>query len=222
MDNEQHGDCVRTLLSALEHDLAPGGGLVAYLIPSTRQIINCVDAALRRHPGPVVVGSSIARTTSPAKLLSSLRTSSDYRPLVIVFSDQLVGPDVATIPVEVEGQKQYLSGLEAVLQARYGYTLRALLHDRLETVRVQETVERTVELLLAYFTACESLGDTWLARDHQASRHHHNRVRESRLRTRYFQSAIFHRYADRALDAAAREALLRVEEITQRLTERSR
>jgi hypothetical protein len=206
---------------SLEADFAGSDCLVAYMVPSTQGVIDVVSQVLRRQHGVIVVAPSFPGSTAPVQLLARLRSDESAKPrIILIFSDQLVSPEIATIPVDVDGSISYVSGLEAVLYARYGYMLRAVLASGVETAAAPGTVEEVLALLDRYFAACELLGDAWLMRARQVERERGMRLREAKMRLRYFQSAVFYAYRERPLDQVGLTALRRVDQTIQYLTDR--
>lgn len=219
MDKDKGRTGLRVLVEAVEADLAKGCVALAYLVPTTASIIRFVEAAKRKHPALRVVGPMAGGNIAPAKLLAGLRSGSIGRTPVLVFSDQLVGPDVATIPRSVGEKVEYMSALEAVMLATYGYTLKAAVSGNIERVEPPGSVPAAVSFLAKYFEEADALAETWLLREHQESRLHEGRLREAKLRSRCFQSSVFHLYSTRSLDASGRSALKAVDEVMQRLAE---
>jgi hypothetical protein len=213
---------VQRLRESLREDIEGNSRPLAYMLPTTRAVVSAVDTTLREQSGgAIVVGSAIPGASSPAQLLARVRSGAHDGPrLVLIFTDQLLAPELATIPVESNGVKSLVSGLEPVLHARYGFALRALLGSNIETTNAPGTVDGAIALIDRYFEACAGLGDDWLMRDRQVEREQAFRVRDTKLRLRYLQSAVFYAFRDTPLDEVGVSALKRVEQAIQQLSGR--
>ena len=206
------------LVGFLESDIAGRDGPTAYLLPSTRDAFDAAGRLLHGRHNVTVVAPSMPTATRPTQLLARLRSEGGTCPdVVLIFSDQLVAPELATVRVNGNDSVGYMSGLEAIMCARHGYVLRALLDSRLESAVPLGGMREAIALLKRYFVACRALGDDWLMRDRQVERERGWRLHESRLRLRYFQSAVFFAYSEKLLDEAGLLALRRIDEVAHYL-----
>lgn len=204
------------------HLIAAGAAPAVYLVPSTRAVISRIGEIVGEYPEMPVVAPQVAGSMPPVELLKSLRESPRRYPVVIIFSDQLLGPDIATISAPSDGGEEFFSGLEPVLFSKYGYVLKTIEDEAIVSASPPGTIEVAVSFLKRYFCQASKLGDAWLASARQSERTLSGRVHEARLRAKYFQSSIYHVYGDRPLDEAGRSVLARVSDVTHRLTEASR
>lgn len=221
MEQHEHDACARLLVAAIGADRAASTPPTAYLATSTRSNLRDIGSVVRAHPDIVVVGSLVESAMKPVQLLGALRRGEGPRQ-IIVFCDQLFGPDIATIPCERDGGQTFFSGLEPLLHAKYGYGLKAQFADTLQTLTAPGSIEAAIDLLRRYFQQASSLGAAWLAADQQAQRTLPGRVREARLRNGFLRSAIYHLYADQPLDAQGKAVLSQLDGIEQRLAEVAR
>lgn len=223
MDHQEHDVHCRVLFGAIAAHLADADAAPAvYLAPSTRSAISGIGEMLEVHPELSLVAPQVSGSIAPIELLQSLREDPRRYPLVIICSDQLLGPDVATISAVSDDGHEFFSGLEPVLFSRYGYALRMVEDGKMVSTSPPGAVEVAVSFLKRYFVQAGKLGEAWLASERQSERTLSGRVREARLRAKYFQSAIYHVYADRPIDEAGRSTLARIGDVTNRLIEAGR
>jgi hypothetical protein len=219
VDHQEHVHS-RVLFGAIEAHLADSHAAPAvYLAPSTRAAINGIGEMLELHPELPLVAPEVTGSIAPIELLQSLRETPGRYPFVIICSDQLLGPDVATISVVSDDGPEFLSGLEPVLFSKYGYTLRMVEDGKMVSISPPGAIEVAVSFLKRYFVQAGRLGEAWLASERQSERTLLGRVREARLRAKYFQSAIYHLYGDRPIDDAGRATLTQISDVTNRLIE---
>lgn len=220
MESQEHEAHAQRLADAVEANLAAQNPtLTAFLIPSTRAAIYRVGLLARRYPQLHIVGSEVPGASPPASLLARVRAGESGYATIAIFSDQLLGPEVASIATGQEGSEEYFSGLEIVLHAKYGYALKAMSGDEIESLLPPGDAEAALALLKRYFENSEHLGDAWLLRDRQSERTRAGRLAEAKMRARFFQSAVYCLYADRPLDDLGRSALQQIKDVSQRLVE---
>lgn len=193
-------DIYQNVADAFGRAMSAGFGPTAMLVPSTPRTMECVREAMSAHDRIVVVGSSIPGATSAHALLSQAACLAERSCVVVFFADQLIHPQVATVPVEAKGQVFYCSGVEAVLYARYGFRLMAVDAGGVDVLEGGGTIGQAIAFLCAHLSRCAQLGDAWLMRHAQSERARTVRVREARLRLRYLQSATYLLYAQTPLD----------------------
>ena len=214
-------DIHRHVADAFARALSADFGPTAMLVPSTPRTMEGVRDAMFVHERIVVVGSSIPGATSAHALLSQAACLAERSCVVVFFADQLIQPQVATVPVEAEGQVFYCSGVEAVLHARYGFRLMAVDAGGVEVLEGGGTIGQAIAFLCAHLSRCAQLGDAWLMRHAQSQRARTARVREARLRLRYLQSATYLLYAQTPLDHHGASAVREITSASRALGERA-
>lgn len=220
MESQEHEADAQRLADAMDANLAAQNPTpTAFLIPSTRAAIYRVELLVRRYPQLHIVGSQFPGACPPAALLAKVRGGEPGNATIAIFSDQLLGPEVASIPSGADGCEEYFSGLEMVLHAKYGYTLKTLLGSEIETLVPSGQTEAAFALLKRYFESNQHLGDAWLVRDRQSERTLAGRLAEAKMRARFFQSAVYYMYADRSLDDLGRFAMQQIKDVSLRLVE---
>ncbi|WP_159091815.1 hypothetical protein [Stenotrophomonas sp. ZAC14D2_NAIMI4_7] len=200
---------------------APGSHKVAYLLPSTRVNFSAVAAVVRNHPGVPFVGTLVDGARQPLQVLAALRRG-EACPVLIIFSDQLFGPEIANIPCKHDGGSTFYSGFESILFAKYGYTLNLPMGASEVSLPPPGSVDDALALLRRYFEHAASLGPDWLLAERQVERTLPGRIREARMRSGFLRSAVYHRYAERPLDTAGRATLGCVDDVEQRMLEAGR
>lgn len=219
MDHSAENAHARPLLDELRGDIKSSSPMrTAYLMTSTRSSIKAVGDVAREFPGIPIIGGLVQGSMKPTTVLAAVRHVVAPR-VLIVFSDQLITPDVALIPFQPDGDRTYFSAFEPILFSKYGYTLKTCLGDRIETLSPPGAIGDAVDLLRRYFVNAAHLGAAWIAEEWQGERTLRGRLRDARLRSNLLRSSIYRLYADQPLDESGRVAISRLDDLDRQLRE---
>lgn len=166
----------------------------AFILPSTDHFFAIAEALVEL--GFLAVGGQLKATKdqlNPNSVLSRL-SQLDMPPVcrVICFSDQLVAPEVAQIPVMNRGEKEFHSVLEVILAKKYQFRLVAWCGARFAICDPSEslTYDEVFSCLAAYLRVCDKYGDHWKARGLQSSRTLDERMRLAERQNRLYRSIV--------------------------------
>lgn len=192
---------------------------VAKILPTTRSWLAFAREASCQQAGTttIVDGSGSRNAVRPTGLLRALASGS--RPnLIIIFADQLTASSDATVLVRANRGNYYVSPLEYILHATYGYVLsfwglngEQWVHER------DESALNVLSALDVYLRECHGLGEEWLARSVQGERTQEYRREEALRRLRFFRSAIADAFCNDPTNAHASSLLSRALAIEQKL-----
>lgn len=162
------------------------------VLPTTTRELALLEQLGLRPDVDAIVGRN-EHALAPAELLTRIEDKApapDAR--VLVFSDQLVSAVDAPLLVRRDGVARYVSSLEYILNAQYGYALLAINGDRLSRLPAGAPAVDVLGLLVDHLEANERLGSNWLVRELQTQRLPQDRRLQQRRRIRALRSSILH------------------------------
>ena len=165
------------------------------IVPSVPHFLAAAEAD--RAAGRVeIVAAATPHGVRPATMMA--RIAAGERPELRVFSDQLVDPEDAPIPVVQHGQLCFFPALEALLVSRHHYT--ASLWTANGFIELGgASFESVLRSLARYMDDCRQLDDTWQARTLQCSRSAEVRTDVVNAEVRRFRSAALYAYTRQRL-----------------------
>lgn len=172
--------------------LAAGSEATALILPSTHAVFTLTNE-LADAGRAIVVTTRTAPGFSIGRTLSLV--NSGERPAIIIFSDQLVSPDEATLLLRTNDGDLHVSPFELILNQRYGYSLKFWSRDGLSKVERHCSTQSTIlHELVNYLGLCHKLGSQWLMRDDHLLRSPIMRTYNARKKTRALRSALISHY----------------------------
>lgn len=206
----------------IEEVFATDSAPTVVLVPSTPETLANTTRWSQTWPDLLVVAPIHVEALTPQQLLERVRSNVTPPARILIFSDQLVSALHANVPLEQAGRIEYVSGLEAVLNARYAYRIAVWTPEGFEVQNPCETVEVAMGMLIRYFAHCRSLGERWIMRDQQTSRSLRERVVQARRELRFLESAVLYSCRANPIDECTQDVLARIGEAQKCLIEARR
>ena len=185
---------------------------MAYVLPTTREVTTIARRALAEARSSVVYGrlTGFAGGLTIAELLDGLRAG--MRPTLVLFADQFVASDEATVLVKSSLGDFFLSPIEQILSQRYSYDLAHWTNTGFEITEAPcEDERRLYSQSVAYLRSCASLDDGWQLRGQHPRRSLNFRIQGAKRKIRLFRSSAIDAYLDDPDHPKLREHLLLAE-----------
>ncbi len=192
------------------------GGPLAFILPSTTAVLE-VASRCRQNGELTIVASSLVPDSLSAAALVKMLSAGESRPLLVIFTDQIMNPADASILVKTNDADAFFSPLEFILNARYGY--RLVIWDQFEGTVIESGRSEIAEVLAPlsrYLRACYTLGDDWLVRGEQHLRNPETRRHRALRKLRLFRSAVVNAYRTEPDSVEVAELLQRITRMEQR------
>lgn len=184
-----------------------------FVLPSTPSVLERVRPITADEHSCVVVGSALVGGMKPVDLLRRLKETDEHPPIV-VFTDQILDQADTSLLVRTDRGDRYLSPLEAVLNASYGYDIVVWTASGFETVPAgSDDLAGLAKHLLTHLDDAQRLGPDWQAGPLQMHRLPETRRYNAKRKIRFFRSAIINAFRDVPRAAEAIELLAKADEL---------
>lgn len=194
-----------------------GGHPSALILPSTTAVIGEVDR-MRESVGLTVVGGSTQDRLPPSVLLKAMARSGN-RPLLLIFTDQIMSPADASILIKTNDAEAFFSPLEFILNSRYGYRLVIWKQNGYTAVEPGSSISEVFAPIADHLQHCCTLGDEWLERKRQYQRNPTTRRFNALRKLRFFRSNVINAYCTEPATTELAELLQQIVRMEQKVAQ---
>lgn len=192
------------------------GDPVAFILPTTSAVLEVVNRYRQLGELTIVAGTSVPGSLPAAALIKTL-SADGPRPLLVIFTDQVMSPADASILVKTDDANAFFSPLEFILNVRYGYRLVIWGQDGGTVVESgRSDISEVLAPISGYLRACYTLGDDWLARGQQYQRNPESRRHSALRKLRFFRSAVVNAYRTEPASVEVTKLLQRITHMEQK------
>lgn len=195
-----------------------GAQAVAFILPSTKAALQAAMRLQERGQAMLVGGLERNGLLAPVDMLARLATAPTQRPMLMVFSDQILSSADASILVRTDEGERYYSPFEAILNIKYGYRLAVWTASNYVVVEPHAPdLSIVFDKLVLHLRHCEQHLPDWDVKELQSMRTTAMRNYNAKRKLRFLRSAIINAYRDTPTNEVALALLRSVGAMEQRV-----